>query len=107
MDHGWPISDPLLVRCGIPPRSTRPLSAPAASPSLNALLGRTVEVRGIPHLAQSARSDPDFLYAAPPMVACAAFITESRMKFVERTKPNRKSGGYGPPMGRWHRKILR
>jgi hypothetical protein len=60
-----------------------------------ASLGRTVEVRGIPHLAQSARSDPDFLSAAPTMVACAAFCKESRMKLVERTEPNRKSAGMG------------
>jgi hypothetical protein len=37
--------------------------------------------------------DPDFLYAAPPVFACAAFIEESRMKFLNSSKPLRKSGG--------------
>jgi hypothetical protein len=92
-----PISDPFLVRCVIPLRSTCHLSALVDTPSLDASLGRMVQVRGIPHLAQSARSDPDFLYATPPMLANAAFLKESRMKFVERTKPNRKSGGMGHP----------
>jgi hypothetical protein len=32
-----------------------------------------------PHLAKNARY-PDFQYAAPASVACAAFIKESRMK---------------------------
>jgi hypothetical protein len=38
-----------------------------------------VERSGIPYLAQSGRSDPDFQCAAPPMAACAAFFEESRM----------------------------
>jgi hypothetical protein len=37
--------------------------------------------------------DPDFLYAAPDMTACAAFIKESRMRFANATKLHRKSGG--------------
>ena len=37
--------------------------------------------------------DPDFLYAAPEMTACAAFGKESRMKFANATKLHRKSGG--------------
>jgi hypothetical protein len=37
--------------------------------------------------------DPDFLYAAPSMFACAAFSKESRMKFLDSTAPHRKSGG--------------
>ena len=36
--------------------------------------------------------DPDFLYAAPDMTACAAFCKESRMKFASATKFDRKSG---------------
>ena len=36
--------------------------------------------------------DPDFLYAAPDMSACAAFSKESRMKFANATKLHRKSG---------------
>jgi hypothetical protein len=37
--------------------------------------------------------DPDFLYAAPEMTACAAFSKESRMRFANATKLLRKSGG--------------
>ena len=37
--------------------------------------------------------DPDFLYAAPDMTACAAFSKESRMKFTNANKLHRKSGG--------------
>jgi hypothetical protein len=36
--------------------------------------------------------DPDFLYAAPDMAACAAFSKESGMKFANATKLHRKSG---------------
>jgi hypothetical protein len=32
---------------------------------------------------------------APTMAACAAFDKERRMKFVDPTKPYRKSGGWG------------
>jgi len=35
---------------------------------------------------------PDFLHEAPPTVACAAFIKESRMKTANAGKLNRKSG---------------
>jgi hypothetical protein len=35
--------------------------------------------------------------AAPAMGACAAFCKESRMKFVDHTKPYRKSRGMGLP----------
>jgi hypothetical protein len=41
--------------------------------------------------------DPDFLYAAPPMFACAAFRRESRMEFDNATNLDRKSGG-SPPL---------
>jgi hypothetical protein len=34
---------------------------------------------------------PDFLYGAPPTGACAAFIKESRMKFVNARDLDRKS----------------
>jgi hypothetical protein len=37
--------------------------------------------------------DPDFLYAASDMTACAAFSKESRMRFANATKLHRKSGG--------------
>jgi hypothetical protein len=35
---------------------------------------------------------PDFLRGAPPIAACAAFIKESRMKFADASKIDRKSG---------------
>jgi hypothetical protein len=35
---------------------------------------------------------PDFLHGAPPTDACAAFIEESRMKFVNAGDLDRKSG---------------
>ena len=40
--------------------------------------------------------DPDFLHGAPPTGACAAFIKESRMKFVNARELDRKSGGAKP-----------
>jgi hypothetical protein len=43
---------------------------------------------------------PDFLYAALDISACAAFFTESRMKLIFSTNPNRKFGyvlGYFQP----------
>ncbi len=47
---------------------------------------------------QTARvASPDFLYAAPSMVACAAFCKESRMKLVDLPEPHRISG-----VGGWH-----
>jgi hypothetical protein len=39
------------------------------------------------------KGDPDFLYAALEMTACAAFIKESRMNFTNANQPHRKSGG--------------
>jgi hypothetical protein len=35
---------------------------------------------------------PDFLHGAPQTAACAAFIKESRMKSVNASKLDRKSG---------------
>jgi len=35
---------------------------------------------------------PDFLREAPPTPACAAFIKESRVKFANARKLDRKSG---------------
>jgi len=35
---------------------------------------------------------PDFLHGAPPTSACAAFIKEIRMKFVNANQFHRKSG---------------
>ena len=40
------------------------------------------------------REGPRISYcAAPAMAACAAFYKESRIKFANATKPDRKSGG--------------
>jgi hypothetical protein len=36
---------------------------------------------------------PDFLFVAPDMAACAAFIKESRMKFINANKLHRKPRG--------------
>jgi hypothetical protein len=54
----------------------------------------------ISHISQKAARYPDFLYAALPSVACAAFCKESRMKFIKATELHRKSGGMGHP-NRW------
>ena len=35
---------------------------------------------------------PNFLFAAPKRIACAAFSKESRMRFVDPTEPYRKFG---------------
>ena len=35
---------------------------------------------------------PDFLHGAPPAPTCAAFIKESRIRFVNANKADRKSG---------------
>jgi hypothetical protein len=44
------------------------------------------------------REGPRISYcAAPAMAACAALYKESRMRFVDPTKPYRKSGGMGHP----------
>jgi hypothetical protein len=37
------------------------------------------------------------LYAAADTTACAAFIEESRMKFINASNLHRKSGGMGQP----------
>jgi hypothetical protein len=42
---------------------------------------------------RAAQGDPDFLYAALEMTACAAFIKESRMNFANANQPHRKSWG--------------
>ena len=39
-----------------------------------------------------AQSGPDFLHGAPPTSACAAFIKESRMRFANARRLDRKSG---------------
>jgi hypothetical protein len=42
----------------------------------------TVKFCGNPTSRQKRARCPDFRYAAPPTVACAAFFKESRMKFI-------------------------
>jgi hypothetical protein len=46
--------------------------------------------KGFAHLFRPTY--PNFLHGAPPTAACAAFIKESRMKFANAGKLNRKSG---------------
>jgi hypothetical protein len=65
------------------------------------LKGRVAEPDGCPrfapaYLGRKRWANPDFLYAAPPMFACAAFYKESRMEFLDSTEPPRKSGGARP-----------
>jgi hypothetical protein len=40
--------------------------------------------------------DPDFLYEAASMTACAAFSRESRLRFANANELHRKSGGAKP-----------
>jgi hypothetical protein len=52
----------------------------------------------VPHVRLSVRGpnktgDPDFLHEAPNRFARAAFSKESRMKFANANKLDRKSGG--------------
>jgi hypothetical protein len=54
-----------------------------------------VYCRGIPHLAKNERDAPNFLCADLDKTACAPFFKERRMRFVEPTKPHRKSGMWG------------
>jgi hypothetical protein len=46
-------------------------------------------------------------YAAPPKTTYAAFIEESRMKFANATKPDRKSGGSGGICGSLNQHLIR
>ena len=58
--------------------------------------GRVPHVRGFSRTWVDKMGDPDFLYAAPDMTACAAFSKESRMRCANATKPHRKSRGSPP-----------
>jgi hypothetical protein len=49
----------------------------------------------LPHLAKYERDTPISCTRLYSMAACAAFIKESRMKLVEPTGLNRKSGVWG------------
>jgi hypothetical protein len=56
-----------------------------------------IEIRGIPPFAKSAK-DPGFPTARPqPWQRVRLSFKESRMRFVDPTKPYRKSGGMGHP----------
>src|ERR1700691_3719980 len=64
-------------------------------PTLRAFCeGWDPRVSRIPPFAKNAK-DPNFLYAAPTRTPCAAFIKESRMKFVGSPKLNRQFGFWG------------
>jgi hypothetical protein len=54
----------------------------------------------VSHISPKTGEIPDFLYEALSTTACAAFIEGNRMKPVESTGLNRKSG-YGAPIGWW------
>jgi hypothetical protein len=45
------------------------------------------------YVGRVRRGDPDFLYATPDRSECAAFSKESRMKFANANKLDRKSRG--------------
>jgi hypothetical protein len=54
--------------------------------------GRYSEERSMGCARRFRPTYPDFLHGAPPISACAAFIKESRMKFANARKLDRKSG---------------
>src|SRR6202453_4549717 len=64
-----------------------------------------VNTRGIPHLAKNERDTRISCTRHQATAACAAFIKESRMKFINASKLHRKSGVWGTPV-RWRRKVL-
>jgi hypothetical protein len=48
-----------------------------------------------PTSRENERDAPNFLYAALDKTACALFLKERRMKFIEAPEPHRKSGMWG------------
>src|SRR5271170_6848197 len=52
---------------------------------------------GIPYLAKNERDTRISCTRHPATPTCAAFIEESRMKFINASKLHRKSGGMGHP----------
>jgi hypothetical protein len=55
-----------------------------------------IEILGS-HPSQNARRTRDSLLRNPIMAACAAFSTESRVKFANAAKPRQEIlGGWGP-----------
>ncbi len=56
-----------------------------------------LDVLRIPPFAKRGEGPRISNCAALAIVACATFSKERRMKFVDPTKPYRKSGGWGTP----------
>src|ERR1700690_3709680 len=56
-----------------------------------------VNIGGIPHLAKNERDTRISCTRHQATATCAAFIEESRMKFINANKLHRKSGGMGHP----------
>src|ERR1700678_3730285 len=52
---------------------------------------------GIPHLAKNERDTRISCTRHQATATCAAFIEESRLKFINANKLHRKSGGMGHP----------
>src|ERR1700685_4531570 len=52
---------------------------------------------GIPHLAKNERDTRISCTRYQATATCAAFVEESRMKFINANKLRRKSGGMGHP----------
>jgi hypothetical protein len=45
------------------------------------------------HISRKISEIPGFPVRTSSSIACAAFVKESRMKFINANKPHRKSGG--------------
>src|ERR1700678_3318982 len=59
---------------------------------------------GIPHLAKNERDTRISCTWHQATSTCAAFIEESRIKFINANKLHRKSGGMGHPSFVWETK---
>jgi hypothetical protein len=75
MGRWYPTSREKRARCGAPVSS-----------------GGCREERSLGCAHRFRPTYPDFLHGAPPIPACAAFIKESRMKFANARRLDRKSG---------------
>jgi hypothetical protein len=58
----------------------------------------TVNLGGIPYLAKNERDTRISCTRHQATATCAAFIKESRMRFINANKLHRKSGVWGPPI---------
>jgi hypothetical protein len=56
-----------------------------------------VNIGGIPHLAKNERDARISCTGRQATATCAAFVEESRIKFINANKLHRKSGGVGHP----------